>query len=99
MAKHVLKTMGMAAGVSTALLFAGFSNQTFAMSPFQASYQFSYNGKNLGSATRTLSKSGNQWNYVLPPKPAGLLRPRKPAASPLKMAKLVLPALAAAAKS
>ena len=72
MAKHVLKTMGMAAGVSTALLFAGFSNQTFAMSPFQASYQFSYNGKNLGSATRTLSKSGNQWNYVFAAKAGGI---------------------------
>ncbi|RVT55242.1 DUF3108 domain-containing protein [Acinetobacter indicus] len=72
MAKHVLKTMGMAAGVSTALLFAGFSSQTFAMSPFQASYQFSYNGKNLGSATRTLSKSGNQWNYVFAAKAGGI---------------------------
>ena len=63
MAKSILKTVAMATGVST-LLFVGFSNQTFAMSPFQASYQFNYNGKNMGSATRTLSKSGNNWNYV-----------------------------------
>ncbi|MFU9046253.1 DUF3108 domain-containing protein [Acinetobacter tibetensis] len=46
------------------MLFTGFSSQAFAMSPFQASYQFNYNGKNMGSATRTLSKSGNNWTYV-----------------------------------
>ena len=56
MAKSMLKTVAMATGVST-LLLVGFSSQTFAMSPFQASYQFNYNGKNMGSATRTLSKS------------------------------------------
>ena len=39
MAKSMLKTVAMATGVST-LLFVGFSSQTFAMSPFQASYQF-----------------------------------------------------------
>ena len=64
MAQHVLKTIAMAMGVMATLLFTGFSSQTFAMSPFQASYQFSYNGKNMGSATRTLSKSGNNWSYV-----------------------------------
>ncbi|MFD1438007.1 DUF3108 domain-containing protein [Acinetobacter terrae] len=64
MAHNVLKTIALASGVSTTLLFAGFSSQAFAMSPFQASYQFSYNGKNMGSATRTLSKSGNNWTYV-----------------------------------
>ena len=64
MAHNVLKTIALASGVSTTLLFAGISNQAFAMSPFQASYQFNYNGKNMGSATRTLSKSGNNWTYV-----------------------------------
>ncbi|OAL77726.1 hypothetical protein AY606_09720 [Acinetobacter sp. SFB] len=64
MAHNVLKTIALASGVSTTLLLAGFSSQAFAMSPFQASYQFSYNGKNMGSATRTLSKSGNNWTYV-----------------------------------
>ncbi|WP_407306903.1 DUF3108 domain-containing protein [Acinetobacter sp.] len=64
MAHNVLKTIALASGVSTTLLFSGFSSQAFAMSPFQASYQFSYNGKNMGSATRTLSKSGNNWTYV-----------------------------------
>jgi hypothetical protein len=72
MAHNVLKTIALASGVSTTLLFAGFSSQAFAMSPFQASYQFSYNGKNMGSATRTLSKSGNNWTYVFAAK-AGVI--------------------------
>ena len=38
----------------------------------QESYQFQYNGKNVGSATRTLSKSGNQWSYVFAAKAVGL---------------------------
>ena len=50
--------------ISSAMLLVGFSNNALAMSPFQASYQFAYNGKNLGSATRTLSQSGNNWKYV-----------------------------------
>ena len=64
MAKQIYKTLGMAAGLTSALVFTGMSSQAFAMSPFQASYQFIYNGKNMGSATRTLSKSGNNWTYV-----------------------------------
>lgn len=64
MAHNVLKTVAFASGLTTTLLLAGVSTQTFAMSPFQASYQFNYNGKNMGSATRTLSKSGNNWTYV-----------------------------------
>lgn len=72
MALITLKQLGLATGVSTALLFAGYSSQAMAMSPFQASYQFQYNGKNMGSATRTLSKAGNNWNYVFAAK-AGLI--------------------------
>ncbi|MFH7767637.1 DUF3108 domain-containing protein [Acinetobacter sp. BSP-28] len=64
MAHKVLKTVAFASGLTTTLLFAGVSNQACAMSPFQASYQFNYNGKNMGSATRTLSQSGNNWSYV-----------------------------------
>lgn len=64
MAKNVLKTIAITTGIASTLLFTGFSSQAFAMSPFQASYQFNYNGKNMGSATRTLSKSGNNWTYV-----------------------------------
>lgn len=72
MAFNTIKTLGLATGVSTALLFAGYSNQALAMSPFQANYQFAYNGKNMGSATRTLSKSGNNWTYVFAAK-AGVI--------------------------
>lgn len=64
MAFKQLNVYGLIAGVTTALLSTGYSSQAFAMSPFQATYQFAYNGKNLGSATRTLKKSGNNWNYV-----------------------------------
>jgi hypothetical protein len=72
MAKFAIKSLGFAAGVSTALLFTGFASQAFAMSPFQANYQFSYNGKNMGTATRTLSKSGNNWSYVFAAKAGGI---------------------------
>lgn len=72
MAATLLKNLSMAAGLGTVVLLTGLSTQTFAMSPFQASYQFSYNGKNLGSATRTLSQSGNNWNYVFAAKAGGM---------------------------
>lgn len=64
MAVKQLKAFSLVAGVTTALLSTAYSSQVLAMSPFQATYQFAYNGKNLGSATRTLKKSGNTWNYV-----------------------------------
>ena len=67
MAQLAIKSLGFAAGVSAALLFTGFASQAFAMSPFQASYQFNYNGKNMGSATRTLSKAGNNWSQQFQP--------------------------------
>ncbi|WP_414631555.1 DUF3108 domain-containing protein [Acinetobacter sp. UBA3025] len=54
------------------MVLTGLSTQTFAMTPFQANYQFSYNGKNMGSATRTLSKSGNNWTYVFAAKAGGV---------------------------
>ncbi len=72
MAVMKLKTLSFIAGVSSALLLTGYSSQALAMSPFQASYQFAYNGKNLGSATRTLSQSGNNWSYVFVAKAGGL---------------------------
>jgi hypothetical protein len=72
MAHFNTKTIRLYAGVS-ALACAGlFSGQVFAMSPFQASYQFNYNGKNMGSATRTLSKTGQQWKYVFAAKAVGV---------------------------
>ncbi len=58
--------------LSTALLISGVSSQVMAIAPFQADYQFSYNGKNLGSATRSLSKQGNYWRYNFNAK-AGLI--------------------------
>lgn len=72
MAIKQLKSFGMITGVTTALILTGYSSQVLAMSPFQASYQFAYNGKNLGSATRTLKKSGNNWNYVFAAKAGGI---------------------------
>lgn len=72
MAVQQLKSLSLFTSLTTALLLTGYSSQVLAMSPFQASYQFAYNGKNLGSATRTLSKSGNNWNYVFAAKAGGI---------------------------
>lgn len=72
MAQTSLKTLGLITGIGTSMLMAGYSSQALAMSPFQASYQFAYNGKNLGSATRTLKKSGNTWSYVFAAKAGGI---------------------------
>ncbi|ENX44592.1 DUF3108 domain-containing protein [Acinetobacter sp. NIPH 2100] len=60
MTKKLLKVLGM---TSATLLSVSLSSHALAMAPFQASYQFSYNNKNLGSATRTLSQQGNNWTY------------------------------------
>ena len=72
MANTTLKTLSIIAGIGTSMLMTSYSGQALAMSPFQASYQFAYNGKSLGSATRTLKKSGNQWNYVFAAKAGGI---------------------------
>lgn len=72
MAISLVKNMRLVLGFTTAVLLTSMTGHALAMSPFQASYQFSYNGKNLGSATRTLSKSGNQWNYVFSARAGGL---------------------------
>lgn len=98
MAKLTVKSLGFAAGVSTALLFTGFASQAFAMSPFQASYQFNYNGKNLGSATRTLSKSGNNWSYVFVAKAGGIASATESVTSASAAAALLQTALSAPAK-
>lgn len=63
MAHPILKKIALTSSMGTVLLLSGLSS-AFAMSPFQANYQFSYNGKDMGSATRTLAKSGNNWSYV-----------------------------------
>ncbi len=72
MAISLVKNMRLVLGFTTTVLLTSMTGHALAMSPFQASYQFSYNGKNLGSATRTLSKSGNQWNYVFSARAGGL---------------------------
>ena len=63
MAHPILKKIALASSMGTVLLLSGLGN-AFAMIPFQANYQFSYNGKDMGSATRTLAQSGNNWSYV-----------------------------------
>ncbi|GAB3052679.1 DUF3108 domain-containing protein [Acinetobacter apis] len=41
------------------------SASAFAITPFQATYQFSYNGKNISTATRELKQQGDQrWIYT-----------------------------------
>lgn len=72
MATQLMKKMSLTTGLVAAICFTGFSSHALAMSPFQATYQFSYNGKNMGSATRTLSKNGNNWSYVFAAKAAAI---------------------------
>jgi hypothetical protein len=49
------------ATVTTLSLAAAASS--YALSPFQATYQFSYNNRNVGDATRKLWLNGNVWTY------------------------------------
>lgn len=50
--------------LSSALLgLTAVSSSAFAINAFTANYQFAYNGKNVGSATRQLSQQGNKWVY------------------------------------
>lgn len=69
MSNTLSKVVGIITVSSTALFFAA---NSFAMAPFQASYQFSYNNKNLGSATRTLSQQGNNWTYQFSARAVGM---------------------------
>jgi hypothetical protein len=41
----------------------GMASLSHALSPFEATYQFTYGNKKMGDATRKLSKIGNQWQY------------------------------------
>lgn len=58
--------------LTSLVLLGGVSSSSFALSPFNASYQFSYNGKNVGSATRQLAQNGNSWTYSFSAKAAAL---------------------------
>lgn len=58
--------------IVSAVLFTGLASNAYALEPFKAEYQFQYNGKNLGSASRTLTQSGQKWNYIFAARAAGL---------------------------
>lgn len=62
--KITFNTMKKIVAVS-ALSFStlGLATLSHALSPFEATYQFSYGNKKMGDATRKLSKVGNQWQY------------------------------------
>ncbi len=76
MATKFLKSFSIATGISTTLLIASFSSHALAMSPFQANYQFTYNNKGMGSATRALSQQGNNWTYLFTAKAGGIASAR-----------------------
>lgn len=46
-----------------ALLSAGFISQSYALAPFSANYQFTYNHKISAPAVRKLTQQGDQWVY------------------------------------
>lgn len=49
------------------------NNSAWALAPFQADYQFAYNGKNVGSASRILQQQSNQqWIYTFRAKAGGM---------------------------
>lgn len=58
--------------LTSIVLLGSISSTSFALSPFNASYQFAYNGKNVGSATRQLAQNGNSWTYTFSAKAAAL---------------------------
>ena len=72
MTNKFTKFLSIATVTSATLACASFFSHAYAMAPFQASYQFSYNNKNLGSATRTLSQQGNNWTYKFAAKAGGI---------------------------
>lgn len=53
------------AAALTILTAAGltFAVSAYALTPFEATYQFTYGNKNMGNATRKLTQQGNQWQY------------------------------------
>lgn len=58
---------------TTFITSVGLSTSAMALAPFQASYQFAYNGKNVGTATRVLQQQNNQqWTYTFSAKALGV---------------------------
>lgn len=49
----------------SAITIAGmsFAMSSYALTPFEATYQFTYGNKNMGDATRKLSLNGQTWQY------------------------------------
>lgn len=72
MALFTSNSSRMLTAFTSLVLLGGISSSSFALSPFNASYQFSYNGKNVGSATRQLAQNGNTWTYSFTAKAAAL---------------------------
>ncbi|WP_436861591.1 DUF3108 domain-containing protein [Acinetobacter haemolyticus] len=72
MTQKLSKVLGIATVTSAAILCGSLSSHALAMTPFQANYQFSYNNKNLGSATRTLAQQGNNWTYSFNARAGGI---------------------------
>lgn len=72
LAQQKLKSLRFAASSVGLALLCSVSSASFAMCPFNASYQFSYNGKNLGTATRSLTQNGNNWTYTFAAKAGAL---------------------------
>lgn len=72
MTKLVQNSSRCISALASVVLLGGISCNSFALSPFNASYQFAYNGKNVGSATRQLVQSGNAWTYTFSAKAAAL---------------------------
>lgn len=61
--------------ISASVVFGAvlLSNSAWALTPFQADYQFAYNGKNVGSASRILQQQPNQqWTYTFRAKAGGM---------------------------
>lgn len=70
---HLFSKKNNALTLFSTLVLSAISSHALALEPFQASYQFSYNGKNMGTATRTLKQiGGNNWSYVFAAK-AGVI--------------------------
>lgn len=40
-----------------------FAMSSYALTPFEATYQFTYGNKNMGDATRKLTQNGQNWQY------------------------------------
>ncbi|WLF83832.1 DUF3108 domain-containing protein [Moraxella sp. ZY210820] len=58
---------------TTLITSVGLSTSAMALAPFQASYQFAYNGKNVGTATRVLQQQNHQqWTYTFSAKALGI---------------------------